>query len=104
MLDGNRDLVDAVCKDIESAPIPDEEKALYRYVVTLNPAPAKCTQADVDEVKAAGWSEDAIFDAVTVCSIFNFFNRWIDGTGVPDIEDHFYEKRLEAQGDVGYSM
>lgn len=96
--------MDAVCADVESAPVPEADKALYRYVRKVNRTPAACTQADVDAVKAAGWSEAAIFDAVTVCAIFNFFNRWIDGTGVPDVEGGFYEKRLEAQGDTGYAM
>lgn len=96
--------MEACCADIEAAPLPDKDKVLYRYLHKLNAEPASCSQEDVDSVKAAGWSEKAIYDAVTVCSIFNFFNRWIDGTGVPDIEDGFYEKRLEASGDQGYRM
>ena len=39
-------------------------------------------QEDVDAVKAAGWSESAIYDAFTVCAAFNFFNRWLDASGI----------------------
>ena len=97
-------LVEAVCADFESAPLSEKEKALFRYLAVVNDTPAKVQQADVDAAKAAGWSDHALFDAATVCAIFNFFNRWIDATGVPDVPGGFYEERLGAQGDVGYAM
>jgi hypothetical protein len=56
---------------------------------------------DVDRVKAAGWSDEAVYDAITVCSLFKFYNSWIDATGVHDLPASGYEmsgKRLAAQG------
>ncbi len=94
----------AACDNLESAPLPAPEKVLLRYLKKVNRTPWECTQDEVNTVKAAGWTDSAIYDAVTVCSIFNFFNRWIDGTGVPDVPDQFYEKRLETSGDSGYRM
>jgi alkylhydroperoxidase family enzyme len=96
--------VDAICRDPETAPIPEREKALWRYVAKLNDTPGKVSQPDVDAVKAAGWEERAIYDAVTVCAMFNFFNRWIDGCGVPPPPPGLYEKRLEEKGEMGYAM
>jgi alkylhydroperoxidase family enzyme len=96
--------VDAICADFETAPIPAKEKALFRYLAKVNDTPAKVSQADVDAVKAAGWSEQAIYDAATVCSLFNFFNRWIDATGVIPPVPGAYEKRLAQTGDMGYSF
>ena len=93
-----------MCEDFERAPIDDARKALFRYLVKVNDAPATVTQADVDRVQAAGWSESAIFDAASVCAIFNFFNRWIDATGVPDVPAGFYDERLRTHGDMGYAM
>ncbi len=55
----------------------------------------------MDRVKAAGWSEEAIYDAVTVCALFNFYNRWIDGTGVSDMGAEAYAMsgaRMKAHG------
>lgn len=52
-------------------------------------------------MKRAGWSEEAIYDAITVCGIFNFYNRWIDATGVEDMPASAYEmsgKRMAAHG------
>jgi alkylhydroperoxidase family enzyme len=92
-----------VCEDHEKAPISDAAKALFRFLAQVNDAPATVTQADVDAAKAAGWSDEALYDAATVCAAFNFFNRWIDATGVPDVPAGFYEERLKGQGDVGYA-
>ena len=94
----------AVCEDFESAPISAEEKALLRYVAVVNDTPAKTSQADVDAAKAAGWSDHALFDALTVCAIFNFFNRWLDGAGLPGVPEGFYDQRMAEQGDMGYRM
>lgn len=95
--------MDAVCRDWRTAPIPEKEKALFGYLAKVTATPGSLAQADVDAVKAHGWGDDAIFDAVTVCSLFNYFNRWVDGTGVPDVPRGFYEERLEKFGDRGYA-
>ena len=94
----------SVCDDFEASALTDKQKALFRYLAKVNDTPAGVTQGDVDAVRAAGWSESAIFDAATVCAIFNFFNRWIDATGVPDVPEGFYDARLASQGDMGYAM
>ena len=59
------------------------------------------TQEDVNEVRAAGWSDSALYDAITVCALFNFYNKWIDATGVSDMPAVGYAmsgKRLATQG------
>jgi hypothetical protein len=59
------------------------------------------TQNDVDTARAAGWSDEALYDAITVCSLFQFYNNWIDATGVGDMPAIGYEmsgKRLATQG------
>jgi hypothetical protein len=58
-------------------------------------------QADVDVARKAGWSDEALYDAITVCSLFQFYNNWIDATGVSDMPAIGYEmsgKRLATQG------
>jgi hypothetical protein len=58
-------------------------------------------QADVDVARKAGWSDEALYDAITVCSLFQFYNNWIDATGVADMPAIGYEmsgKRLATQG------
>lgn len=58
-------------------------------------------QDDVDRAKQAGWSDAALYDAITVCALFQFYNNWIDATGVSDMPAFGYEmsgKRLATQG------
>ena len=95
--------MDAVCSDFESAPLDDREKALFRYLATVNDAPADVRRAAADAARAAGLTDEELYDGVTVCALFNFYNRWIDGTGVPDVPGDFFAKRLEAAGDTGYA-
>jgi alkylhydroperoxidase family enzyme len=95
--------VQAVLKDFRTSPLPDRDKALLAFVEKVNRQSNQIRQADVDEVKRAGWSEEAIYDAVTVCALFNFYNRWIDATGVQDMPSSAYElsgKRLRENGYV----
>lgn len=92
-----------MCRDWRSAPITDREKAIFAYLEKVNDAPADVGSEDVDIAKAAGLDDETLFDAVTVCAAFNFFNRWIDGTGVPRTPEGLYEKRLEQSGDLGYA-
>jgi hypothetical protein len=58
-------------------------------------------QPDVDVARKAGWSDEALYDAITVCSLFQFYNNWIDATGVSDMPALGYQmsgQRLATQG------
>jgi hypothetical protein len=59
--------------------------------------------ADVEYARGAGWTDEALYDAITVVSLFQFYNNWIDATGVSDMPALGYEmsgKRLATQGYV----
>lgn len=99
---GNRSLVDAVLKDYRTAPIDDREKALFAFIEKVNRESSRLQQEDVEEVKAAGWSEEALYDAITVCALFNFYNKWIDATGVSDMPAAAYAVSGERLATYGY--
>lgn len=44
--------------------------------------PARVTDLDARLVFDAGFSEDALFDAISVCALYNFMNRIVEGCGV----------------------
>jgi alkylhydroperoxidase family enzyme len=73
-----------------TAPISEMEKSLLAYVERVNRSSFALRREEVEAVKAAGWSDEAIYDAVSVCALFNFYNRWCDGSGVQpmSLEDH----------------
>ena len=88
-------------EDYRTAPIPEAEKALFAFLEKVNRTSNQIRQRDVDEVKKAGWPDEAIYDAITVCALFNFYNRWCDAAGVQDMPAAGYAmsgKRLAAHG------
>jgi alkylhydroperoxidase family enzyme len=99
---GDRPLVDAVLRDYRTAPISDREKALFAFIEKVNRDSSRLRVEDVEEVKAAGWSEEALYDAITVCALFNFYNKWIDATGVADMPAAAYDASGERLATFGY--
>ena len=93
----------AVLDDYETAPISEAEKALLKFVAKVNGRPDGIDCADVEEAKRAGWSDEALYDAIAVCALFNFYNRWIAGNGVQDMTAFGYKmsgRRLATEGYV----
>ena len=67
----------------------------------MNARSSEVRQEDVDRVKAAGWSDEAIYDAIAVCALFKFYNAWVDAAGVHDMAADAYTmsgKRMAARG------
>jgi alkylhydroperoxidase family enzyme len=79
--------VAAVVRDVETAPITDAEKALLRFIEKVNHESPDIQAPDSEPLYEHGWTEEALYDAITVCALFNFFNRWIDATGVHAMSD-----------------
>jgi uncharacterized peroxidase-related enzyme len=101
-LSGDLDAVKDACSNPRTAPISEPEKALLAYVEKVTLKAASITRADVDAVKAAGWSDEAIYDAVFVCALFNFYNRWNDGNGTPDLSAEAYASNGKRLAEHGY--
>ena len=101
---GDRELVRAVLQDWRTAPVEPKLRTLLWFVEKMNRASTQIGPADVAAAKEAGWSDEALYDAITVCALFNFYNKWIDATGVQDMPAAAYEasgKRLAEHGYAG---
>ena len=99
---GDADKVAAVLRDYRTAPISEAEKALLKFVDRVNRQSNTIGPADIAAVKAAGWPEEAIYDAISVCALFNFYNRWIDATGVQDMPARGYQMSGHRLATDGY--
>ena len=53
------------------------------YVNLITDAAYRSTIEDVDKLRAAGWKEEQISEAVYITALFAFFNRVADAFGVP---------------------
>jgi alkylhydroperoxidase family enzyme len=92
-----------VLDDYHTAPIGEAEKALFAFIEKMNRESTSIGAADVDAVKAAGWTDEALYDAITVCALFNFYNKWIDATGVGDMPAAAYVASGERLATAGYA-
>ena len=95
--------MDAVLVNPRTAPIPEREKVLLAYVERVNGNSYALRREEVDAVRAAGWSDEAIFDAVSVCALFNFYNRWCDGTGVNPMAPEGHAASGKRLAEFGYA-
>ena len=50
----------------------------------MTASPASVGLADADELRALGWDDAAIHDAIQVVSYFNYINRVADAVGIDD--------------------
>jgi alkylhydroperoxidase family enzyme len=93
--------VEAVLADHRAAPISPALRATLDLLQRVTLAPAAVTAADVDAVRAAGVSDEAIEDALAVCACFNLIDRLADSLGfdLPPREVHAaYAERFLAEG------
>jgi alkylhydroperoxidase family enzyme len=95
-------LVAAVLRDLEGSPLPAKEKALLRFVDRVNHESPQMTAADMQPLYEAGWSDEVIWYAVTVCALFNFYNRWIDASGVHPLSDETHRQGGIRSASAGY--
>jgi uncharacterized peroxidase-related enzyme len=89
---GSEDLVQKVLDDVDSSPLSDAEKILLRFLDKVNHDSPTIATADVEPLHAAGWTDEQIWYGITVCALFNFYNRWIDATGVCALSDEAHRE------------
>jgi uncharacterized peroxidase-related enzyme len=99
-----KDLVEEVLRDPETSRLDPAHKALFRYIGKLAANPADVTAADIDGLKQAGWSDEAIYDALTVAALFKFYNTWNNGSGVQNMTTADYAHSGDRLITMGYCM
>ena len=65
-------------------------KAILTLVEKAALSSPDITPDDVAKARAAGASEEMIYDAITVCSLFVYYNTWVDACGVSAMPDLGY--------------
>jgi alkylhydroperoxidase family enzyme len=95
--------VKSVLDDPAASPLDEKHKALFRFLDLVNTNSSAITGDDTARLRALGWTDEELYFAVTVCALFNFYNRWIDATGVHRMSEAAHEagaKRSAVQGYV----
>ena len=99
-----KELVEEVMLDFENSRLDRAHKELFRYLTKVAQSAAQVSAADVEKLKEAGWSEEAIYDALTVASLFKFYNTWNNGSGVQTMTSEDYDHSGERLINMGYCM
>ena len=99
---GDDDLVQGVLRDAQTSRLDARHKALFLFIDKVNHDSPRITPNDTAQVRAAGWTDDELYFAITVCALFNFYNRWIDATGVHAMSDDAHRAGARRSAKHGY--
>ena len=90
-------------RDLESSPLEETDKALLRFVSKVNRDSHHISADDMQPLYAVGWTDEAIYFALTVCALFNFYNRWIDASGVHAMSEEAHREGGKRMKEHGYA-
>jgi uncharacterized peroxidase-related enzyme len=95
-------LVDRLLEDINSAPVDDRLKPLFKFIRKLLLAPQDLAQADADAIFLAGWDEKAFHDAIAITARASFMHRLVDGFGFEPLTRKVARRHAEKRVKRGY--
>jgi uncharacterized peroxidase-related enzyme len=85
---GDRDLAKAIKKDYRQALLDEATRALLEYTVKLTLHAHTCSEQDLEQLRAQGFSDEDIVDAVAVIGMMNYLNRLADALGI-DLNEEY---------------
>ena len=74
-----------------------------RFVRKVNGDSYNIQPDDIEALHKVGYTDEAIYYAITVCALFNFYNRWIDASGVHAMSDEAHVAGAKRSAIHGYS-
>lgn len=99
---GSEELVHSVLRDLESSPLPENEKALLRFAAKITKQLPEMGQKDVGDLHSQGWTDEAIYFTILVVSLFNFYNRWVTSSGVHPVSEEAHRSHGKRLAHSGY--
>jgi uncharacterized peroxidase-related enzyme len=97
-----RGLVDALIKDIETAPIEARWKPIFYFVKKLTLDPASVQDQDAKEIFSEGWDQRVFHDVIAVTARMNFMCRIVEGYGFTPKTPEAAREQAEHRAKVGY--
>ena len=84
----------------EAAGVDDRLRPILRFATKLTQTPEQVARADIETLRQAGWSDQAIEDATNVIALFNYVNRVVDALGIEGDDSTFAQigKTIAQQG------
>ena len=63
--------------------LDEETRAMRGYASKLTESPSLVGEEDIEKLRSAGWSENAIWQITALASFFNFSGRMEAASGLP---------------------
>jgi uncharacterized peroxidase-related enzyme len=71
----------------DKAQLSDKDRGLLAYVKLLTLRPARVRDPDIEGLRAAGWTDQQLFETSFTVALFSFYNRMADAYGLDYIPD-----------------
>jgi uncharacterized peroxidase-related enzyme len=79
---GNQELAEQIKRDYRQALLDAKTRALLDFAVQVTQRLNTVTRESVAALRAAGWRDEQIHDAVQVIALFNYYTRLAEALGV----------------------
>jgi len=79
---GKAELADQMKHDYREASLDTRTRTLLDFAVQVSRDVHSVTRQTIDSLRALGWSDAQIHDAVQVVAVFNYYTRLADALGV----------------------
>ncbi len=89
---GDREWVESFKADPSKVSLEPDDRAMLKYVDRLTRTPGAMIEADVTELRDAGFDDRAILDINQITGFFAWCNRTVDGLGVR-LEGYWAERQ-----------
>jgi uncharacterized peroxidase-related enzyme len=82
-------LAEKIVQDYRRAGLDEKTRAMLDYAVKITKTPVECDEADIEKLRALGFSLDDVYDVITTASVYNYNNRVAEAAGhIPDARNH----------------
>lgn len=99
----DRDVVDFMLEDYETAPISDKMKALLTIAGRVQADARTVSEADVARARQHGATDRDVHDTVLIAATFCMFNRYVDSLAtLSPTDESVYEPTGERLAQQGY--
>jgi uncharacterized peroxidase-related enzyme len=102
-MSGSYEVVDAVKRDFQSAPVSPKLKALLAIAGKVQESGKQVTAADVERARGEGATDLEIHDVVLIAAAFCMFNRYVDGLAtLTPTDEQAYDMMGQRMAQEGY--
>jgi uncharacterized peroxidase-related enzyme len=102
-LDGDTELVQAVERDLQTAPVSDKLRSLLAIAGKVQKSGRDVSADDIARAHSEGATDKEIHDAVLIAAAFSMYNRYVDGLATIPADSEAYEQSAVRLAEHGYA-